>query len=182
MSAVLLSEAKTHLQITSDRHDAELQDFIDAAETRLAHEVGPLAPVEVVERHTGPGPLILRQIPVVEVSGVTEQDIAVDAADLDADLNTGILYRTGSFSTYPRGTVVTYTAGYETLPADLRQGVLELIRHLWDTQRGSGPGGARANLLNPDGDPTTAAGLAAYTLPNRVKELIAPYVSRGLIA
>lgn len=53
------------------------------------------------------------------------------------------------------------------LPADLRLAVIELTRHLWQTRRGP----------TARGQAETAG--AAYTLPFRVTQLLAPYELPG---
>jgi hypothetical protein len=176
---IALDDAKRHLNITTTTEDAELTDFIDRAVTRLAHEVGPLSPTDVSERHTGPGPLVLRQTPVLSVTSVDNDGTAVTP---DVDLATGIVYASG-LSRRQRSITVTYTAGYDPLPADLRHAALELLRHLWATQRGNTPGGARAGLLGTEGgDPTTAAAMQSYSLPYRVLEMIRPYQRTSVVA
>jgi hypothetical protein len=178
--AITLDDAKRHLNITTAVDDDELTDFIDRAVTRLTHEVGPLSPTEVTERHNGPGAIVLRQLPVLAVTSVDNAGTPV--TEPDVDLETGIIYASG-LSRRQRSVTVTYTAGFDPLPADLRHAALELLRHLWATQRGNTPGGARAGLLGTEGaDPTTAAGMQSYSLPYRVLEMIRPYQRTGVVA
>jgi hypothetical protein len=66
--------------------------------------------------------------------------------------------------------------GYVALPADLVLAAKEMVRHLWLTQRGSGvqrPGSRPSDTLS-----NTLPG-AAYTLPFRVEQLLAPYIRAG---
>lgn len=169
MSTVLLADVKAFLDITSTTHDAEVQAMTDRAEAVLAQHVGPLAATSVVDEvHTGPGPLALRQQPVVSVTSATNSGVAV--TDLDLDPTTGLLY--GSFTSAPRKVKVTYVAGRSTLPLDLEQAVLELVKHLWQSQRGNAP--SAMMLQSPD--ERTLQGVSSYLLPYRVQTLIEPHL------
>jgi hypothetical protein len=177
-----LDEVKEHLNIAGTTQDFELASFVQAAITRLEHEVGPLTPRSFTEMHP-PGRIIaLRKTPVVSVESITGTTLTV----WDLDTSTALIYpRAPWLGFYGFGRItVTYTAGFVTVPADVRMALLELVRHLWTTQRGTvSANGARADLLpSSGGDPTTAAGIAAYTMPYRVLEMIRPYVRPSSVA
>jgi hypothetical protein len=175
MSVVPLADAKVHLNFTTTTNDAELQDMLDRAESILARRVGPLAPVTVTDEvHTGPGPLLLKRYPVVSVTSAASDGVAV--TDLDLDAGAGLLY--GTFTSAFRKVRVTYTAGRSVLPADLEAAVLELVRHLWESQRGNAPS-ARA-LQDPD--ERTLQGVSSYLLPYRVQTLIEPHLLPSSVA
>jgi hypothetical protein len=90
-------------------------------------------------------------------------------ADLYLDTAAGVVtYNDGSAFTATYYTVV-YAAGRSTCPEDLLLAVKEQVRHLWQTQRG----GAVRNQAEP------APPGAAYLLPYRVEQLIAPHVQPG---
>ncbi len=168
MAAVLLSDVRTFLNISTTRHDDELLDTIDRAEAILSRRVGPLSLMTVTnEWHTGPGPLLLKRYPVVSLTAATSGGVAVADADLDTDA--GLLH--GTFSSVPRGVRVTYTAGRSVLPTDLEAAVLELVKHLWQSQR---PASAQAPPGSLGGDDAQPAG--AFLLPYRVQSLIEPYL------
>lgn len=167
MSVVQLDAAKTFLNITTTGNDTELQTMLDRAEAVLTRRVGPLAPVTVTDEvHTGPGPLVLRRYPTISVTSATSDGQAVDDLDLDAD--TGQLF--GTFTAAHRATTVTYQAGRATLPLDLEAAVLELTKHLWQSQRGSAPG------LPLQGPGEADIDAPRYLLPYRVQTLIEPYL------
>lgn len=175
MSVVTLASAKTFLNITTTTHDAELQAMLDRAESVLAKRVGPLAPVTVTDEvHTGPGPIVLRRFPVISVTSAASDGVAV--TDLDADTASGVVY--GTFSRALRKVKVTYTAGRATLPLDLEAAVLELTRHLWESQRGNSLATVPGSL--PGEDVQTPGG--SYLLPYRVQSLIEPYLLPGGLA
>jgi hypothetical protein len=69
---------------------------------------------------------------------------------------------------------VTYVAGYANPPAAAKQGVLEVIRHLWQTQRGSMSVMGR----NIAGDETYTT--PTYSLPRRAMELLDPVSLPGM--
>jgi hypothetical protein len=168
VSVVSLAAVKATLDVSSAAHDAELQEILDEAEVIIGVLVGPLAPVTVIDEvHTGPGPLLLKQHPVMSVSSATNDGVAVSDVDLDA--HAGVLY--GSFGSGRRGVRVTYVTGRDLSP-DLRRAVLELVRHLWETQRGNSPAG----MALRDPDERTLQGVSSYLLPYRVQTLIEPYL------
>lgn len=179
MSSVQLTDVKQFLNktgVNDSGDDEELQLFLDRAEAILTKRIGPLSPTPVTgEKHTGPGPLVLRRYPVISVTSATSA--GVDVTDLDLDLDSGVLY--GSFTAYPpRQVSITYVAGRDFLPADLEEAVLELVRHLWKSQRG---GGSLRPTFPGEDDPTTQQpGGASYLLPYRVESLIEPHLLRSI--
>lgn len=170
MSAVSLNDVKTFLNMTGTGDDAELLTMLDRAEAIIAARVGPLEPTTVTgEVHTGPGPLVLKQWPVVSVESVSSF-YGVPVTDFQVDADAGLVY--GIFSCTFRDTTVTYTAGRQTLSADLQGAVLELVKHLWSTQRV--PGSRRPVTSEPD--ERNLQGVGSYLLPYRVQTLIEPYL------
>lgn len=177
MSVVSLAEAKEFQDLGATASDAELQSMLNRAEAILVKLIGPLAPVAVTDEvHSGPGPLLLRRFPVVSVSSATSNGLAV--TDLDADVGAGVVY--GTFYGLPRSVKVSYVAGRTELPEDLVAAVLELVRHLWESQRV--PGAGRPGFQGyggGSGDTEPPAG-SGYLLPYRVQSLIEPYVRPGI--
>jgi hypothetical protein len=70
---------------------------------------------------------------------------------------------------------VVYSAGRASCPADLLLAVRELVRHIWETQRG---GTRRPGSSASSETANTIAG-AAYLFPFRVEQLLAPYIQPG---
>lgn len=172
MSAVLLSDAKQFLNITSDSQNAEVQAMLNRAEAIIAKHVGPLGVVAVTDEvHTGPGPLLLRNYPILSVLSATRSSLPVTDLDLEPS---GILH--GTFGLVPRSVKVSYTAGRAFLPPDLEAAVLELLRHLWESQRS---GSSLRPAFPGEGDPDTPA-TSGYLLPYRVQSLIEPYVRSAI--
>ena len=167
MSAITLDEALAYLRVAgaSTAVDRDLvQALIDTAETTVARYVGPLSSsAQSVAVVTG-GPTFV--LPSTTVSAVAS---AVSVAASPTTVTTGFLIGVGGVVTNTacaEGTwTVTYTAGWVTLPAPVRTAVLELVKHLPRPQ-------ASARSTGPDSGP-------GYLVPNRVRELLDPYVIPG---
>lgn len=177
MSVLTLAQAKAHLNVTGGQQDVEVQSMIAAAEAAIAKRCGPLSSTSTTVRVAGGSPeLVLPVTPAVSLTSVTPVDgSALTLSDLYLDTGAGLVtYNSGAgFSS--RLYDVVYNAGRTTVPDDLLMAVKELVRHMWATQRGptrrpgSTPSEAVAN---------TVPG-AAYALPFRVSELIAPHLQHG---
>jgi hypothetical protein len=119
-------------------------------------------------------------LPVAELVSVTPYaGTALDVDGLTLDKASGLItWAVGSSTPWfgAQGYTVVYKAGRNPVPADLKLAVMEMVRHLWSTQRGSGarrPGSSAPEQLAP-----SLPG-AAYTLPIRVEQLLAPYTFPG---
>lgn len=173
MSAVSVAEAQTHLKMSEGVSEVEVAAFIDAAEAAIAEVVGPLEAESTTSLVRGGGrALVLPVAPVISVTSVTPYDgTALVLGDMSIDLRSGLIENlTGTRFADQLHTVV-YSAGRASLPADLRLAVLELVRHYWQTQRG---GTGRPGRDAAEGYSNTIPG-AAYSMPFRVSELIAPH-------
>lgn len=170
MSALTLADAKTHLNMSGQTNDVELQGFIDAAEGIVAAKCGPLEPTTVVRRVRSDGAtLVLPVVPVLSVTSVVPAlgGTPVDVAALVPDPGSGVVSPIDYFSLAVGAYVVTYQAGRTEVPDDLLMAVKEMTRHLWRTQRG----GAQRPGSSPD---TPVAG---YLVPNAVAALMEPHVA-----
>lgn len=171
MSTLTLAQAKSHLNITGNTHDSDLQDVIDAAEAAISERCGPLSPTTVTARIPAAGQLTLPVVPVISLTSVTPVDSsALTIGDLYLDADSGVVEHNSGSTFSARYYTVVYSAGRSEVPADLLLAVKELVRHLWETRRGSTrrPG-------SPASESPTANPGAAYLLPYRVAELIAPH-------
>lgn len=177
MSAVKLARAKDHLNITSSTNDGELQGVIASAESLLAKKVGPLSPTVTTARvRGGDCQLVLPVTPVLSLTSVTPVGgTAVTIGDLDASSAGLVEYVQGG--RFGSGTyVVVYSAGRAELPEHLEMAVLELVRHLWTTQRGPSQ---RPGSTSSDAMANTLPG-AGHALPFRVSELISDDLQVGI--
>lgn len=172
-SVLSLDQAKQHLNITSTTNDAEVQVTIDAAEARLSQEVGPLSGVDKSARVSTAGAfLLLPSAPVQSLTSITDvrASEALDLTLLTLDGEAGTVYYTDGNSLFRSPAYdVAFRAGWSTVPADLMYAIKELVRHLWQTQRGNPMISSLA-----DQAPIGAAP-AGFALPNRVMEMIEPY-------
>jgi len=172
--------AREHLSMDPAMDDAVLNPLIAAASAAVQTYIGrPLAVGAYKEtvRLSRPVPeLALSRWPVVAVSAVTVDGVALDVAtDIEADKESGLLRRlraSGRYECWPVSTVVaTYEAGYETVPADIQQAVLTLVSDAW-AKRGRDPGLksiAIGSISLGYLDPNARAALSV------VEPLLAPY-------
>lgn len=179
---ISLAELKSHLNksITDTTDDAELMDWIDAARWVIENICGPVVPTTYTETHTGVAGrrlIRLRRRPVIDVSSVTVM-VGGDVWTLAAETNppgdrqyvvtrAGILYnRSSSFTlAWPGDVTITYRAGREVPPDNLRMAAREFITHAW-RQSQLAAGGTRPSTAGPD------ATSLSYGVPNRVRELL----------
>lgn len=172
MAAVTLVEVKAHLNISTTTQDDELAEFIARAEAAIAAKCGPLEPTAKTSRVRGGSSILaLPSWPVLSLTSITPLgEPALTVADYV--VTTGGIVEPAVGGSFPsRWYDVAYQAGRDTLPEDLRLGILELVRHLWQTQRG---GSVRPGSRPSEGTANTIPG-AAYLFPFRVEQLIAPY-------
>lgn len=187
-----ITAVKAHLNITGATNDAELVEFIRRAEVALVQRIGhvKVPDVAIVEYADGGGTAVhLDEVPIASVEAITVYGVTVPAADLDtgargwylasgeAGRRAGLIQHTDRF---PTGFVkVLFKPGRVPIPEDLELATLELIRHLWKTQRGNL--GGRPGLMGeavdqPDMGPRGGAvGQSGFSFPRRVTEMIAPY-------
>ena len=190
MGIVSLSEVKDHLNIpaTTTSLDEELRRFIDAASDLCEQYVGCVLGRETFTNELYNGNtdvLVLRNPRAMSITSVYENGTLLSAADYTLDPTGQRLFRVTSgtfnnpnyFGIWAPGVNairVSYISGFTNPPPSAKQGVLEVIRHLWQTQRGS------ANVLtrNQTGDdfyPT-----ATFSLPRRAMELLDPISLPGI--
>jgi len=179
-----LTDFKAHLNITGTDDDAELQSMLDAAVDVVENIVGTLSPRSTTETHynvSGPF-LVLRKVPVGALTALSVRlYVGMVAADQDVsgyllDPDTGVV-RTANG--YPlRGDItVTYTAGYDAVPAAVGLATLIIAAQLWETQRGAMPLPANAT----DDDTSAMVGFAP-AIPNRAKTLLEPFARGPVVA
>jgi hypothetical protein len=187
---VSLDEAKYHLNIPSTdvTQDDELRRIIDAASDLSESYVGQILGRKTFtnELYDGNNEFIrLRNPKAISVTSVYENGALLNSGQYVLDptgqrlyrIGSGTLYATNSYGYWSGGmnnVQVTYVAGWVNPPAAAKQGVLEVIRHLWQTQRGS------MSVLgrNISGDEMYQT--PTYSLPRRAMELLDPVSLPGL--
>jgi hypothetical protein len=173
---------------TASANENEVRRYIDAATDLAEGYVG-----QVLGRRTftdelydgGTEFIRIRNPKAISVTSVTENGLAVSASNYVLDytgqrlyrLGSGTLYATNSYGYWVQGMnniKITYVAGYVNPPMSAKQGVLEIIRHLWQTQRGA----MNVMTRNQTGDDFYQG--STYSLPRRAMELLDPVSFPGL--
>ena len=182
-------EALEYLNIpASSANENEVRRFIDAATDLAETYVG-----QVLGRRTFTNELYdggtefirIRNPKAISITSVYENGALVPSSNYVLDytgqrlyrIGSGTLYATNSYGYWTQGmnnVQITYVAGYVNPPMSAKQGVLEILRHLWQTQRGS------MNVMgrNIAGDELYNA--PTYSLPRRAMELLDPTSFPGL--
>lgn len=172
MAVLTLPDVKAHLNITTASEDTKLAAMIAAAEAAIAERVGPLEPASRTVRVTPYGRTLFVPSPAVSLTSVTDADgTATDTNDLHLVTRSGMVTRNDGGLFGARWYTITYQWGRATCPDDLKLAAMEMVRHLWTTQRGPS---RRPGSTDSDATANTIPG-AAYLLPFRVSELIAPH-------
>lgn len=146
----------------SFQHDDELAGLIEVAEQAGEKFTGRVFGLrECVDEFDSPsGAIVLSCLPVDPSSVVCSVGgVVVDSSAMPSGVVTGV---------WGGDVSVTYTAGYPEQPATDVQGVLEMVRHLWETQRGQ-----LARVDDGYAPGTT------FSIPRRVQELWGLDVSGG---
>lgn len=165
-----------HLNMGDEAGDNtnELNLMLEAATDVVENEVGPLLPREVTSTvHARSGALFLPSWPVLSVDTMTDPaglPVDVDGVGLGSGLVTLTNARLSSYGAY----TVTYTAGWDPVPAALRLAVLIVAKHLWETQRPSG--GSVPGRFGAEQFEVTQVSGKGFAIPNRAMELMAPYM------
>jgi hypothetical protein len=189
---VSVPEVKDHLRIpaTDRSHDARLRAMINALTPVIEGITGPIVQ-RVYQNETYDGGnffIALRHRPVISVQSVIEYrgPIAYVLTQVPTpDLGTIYSYmfeppgrlvrRTvgGGITPFPAGAdqvFVTYTAGFQTVPYNVREAALELVRvNYQQTEQGGRPQWGTDESVEPIAGP-----MLGFFIPNRVRELLSP--------
>lgn len=166
----------------------EIRRFIDAATDLAESYVG-----QVLGRRTftdelydgGADFIRIRNPKAISITSVYENGALVQPSGYALDYTGQRLFRVGSSTLYAQNSYgywtggfnnvkVTYVAGYVNPPMAAKQGVLEIIRHLWQTQRGA------INVMNRQLNGDELYQSPTYSLPRRAMELLDPTSFPGL--
>lgn len=172
---VSIESTKKQLNITDDSADEELRGYIESA-TAVVERVTGEAMVQrsFTEEHeiTGSGGrMALSWTPVVSLISVILIDNSVtwDPASLHVNKTTGVVsttYLSGLLQLAGRIEVI-YIAGHTVIPANCLLAGRIIIKHLWQTNRGS-KGTPRSGGMEDTG---MVPGFA-FAVPNRALELL----------
>jgi len=183
--------ALSHLNIPAASADEdEIRRFIDAAQDLAENYVGAvLGRRTIVETYDGQTDVLrLRSPRAISITTVVESDVTLDSSQYKLDdtgqrlyrLTTSTISASSSFGAYGywasgvNAVTVTYVAGFTVTPPAVQQGVLEILRHLWQTQRGA------ATVMNRMGAGDDFYTTPTYSLPRRAMELLDPASLPGI--
>lgn len=134
MPLATLAQLKAYLNITGTTADAELQSVLAAADAMVAGQLARnITPGARTERRHGNGKdmMLLRDAPIISIDTLTIDGQAIP----NADSNNGVGYVAQDFQLFLLGghrfncgrlnVVITYSAGFNTVPADLSHAVVE---------------------------------------------------------
>ena len=167
---VSLSEVKSRLQVRRTDQDEMLRSLIlvasDVCEGPEGTDRTWRKTVVTNEVHTGgEESFMLFRAPVLSITSVSADGSTLTAADYDLNPRTGRLYnRSGYWPASSRYAVsVSYVAGAAQIPPGVRDGVVELVRHLYSAQRGGSgiPRQEEPDYTQPGSGP-------GFLVPNRV--------------
>lgn len=170
-----LADARKLVGVTDSSQDARLQQLIDAAYEQAARYVGPLAPITVTETvDVRCGRAVLSRRPVQSITGVVG---LTDVTALTVDQATGAVtglpgngngWGWDGWAGRATQAIVTYVAGFDTVPASVEEGVRAWVRHRYLQEAyGSATYG---------GDAQAAAVTDFDGLPNAVRNAWGPYM------
>jgi hypothetical protein len=177
-SPATLEEFLAYLNKDSNAVDTvELQDTLEGA-TEAAegwHNVGPIMARSFTDRveATADGKLILPHTPVQSVTSATriQDSFAYLTVDLDVDKKAGIV--SGLNYRLPPGDYdVICEAGRNPVPVSLKQAVLIIAGHHWQTQQNTP---TRNRFAGSENDGVRVS--MGYLIPNRAAHLLQPHAS-----
>jgi len=144
--AINLDRVKQHLGVSFDADDDLISIFLDAATAAVEGPTGiGIALRPATYRLTldcwPAGPIRLPLRPATGVTSITYKDTAgaiqtLDPATYSIDLDTGTVCRAinaswPSLANLPGAVTVTFTAGFATIPADLKAAILLIVGHYY---------------------------------------------------
>jgi hypothetical protein len=160
-----LADLRAHLRKSSTASDEEVRRYGVVA-TELAEEwLGRAIRRRVIaEDHAAAaGGILLARLPVISVASVTADGVDITSSCV-VDLRAGVVAL--PYGMYAGPVTVAYVAGQTGSLARYQQGVLEIARHLWDTQRGG------SQLPRQQGAGDEWSGESGWSVPRRTMELL----------
>lgn len=173
---------------TTSANENEVRRFMDAATDLAEGYVG-----QVLGRRTftdelydgGQEFIRIRSPKVISITSVYENGSFLAATAYALDYTGQRLYRVGSQTIYATNSYgywtggfnnikITYVSGYVNPPMSAKQGVLEIIRHLWTTQRGA------ISVMGRSQSGDEMYSTPTYSLPRRAMELLDPVSLPGM--
>jgi hypothetical protein len=171
-----LPEARSECGVSSTAEDELLQRYVRVASSTCEQRTRVWRRQTLTDVRDGGEHYVRLRRPVISVTSVTETDVAVTSEGYVLDGRTGLLYR-GTMLVPWRWTpgraniTVTYVAGAAdgVVPEEIRQGVLMLVKHQWNSVRGGSGLPRQAGGDNWDLPP-------GFFVPNAVLECWDPWI------
>lgn len=164
-----LPALKSWLDIKGNEFDDDLERLITAISLFVKNWVGrSLLLAEYTEKRSGAGGpvLMLNQYPILSITSLQLDGHAILPAQYSFDDN-GIYLINGVFTRAKNNIVVVYQAGYDGVPADVEQAVIETAALRWK-ERGrigmtsKGMAGETTNFVISDFPPSAKSILNDY--------------------
>lgn len=174
-----LDDAKAALDIAGDEQDTKIAGWIEQASAAINTHCGRVFPAEKVEETIRPNPntvsLVLARFPITTIHSIVEGTTTLTADEYEADLQSGVIERLWSnryacWSCDP--VVVTYTAGFASIPADLQRACLVMLQHI---QSNVGRDMTLKSSATTDILSESWFAPSSDALPPEVASLVAPY-------
>jgi len=158
---VSLDEMKAYLSIASNTSDEELRGFIDTAAAAGESYTGRIfGRRSIVAEFVNPdGAVVFPGAPILSVTSIVDQGTTRTADEFTVRKTAAVIAPVGRWN---GDLTITAVCGDPVVPAPLRHGVMEMTRHLWQTQRGTLRMGVGADEWSPT---------MGFSLPRRVSEL-----------
>lgn len=142
---VTVDEAKTHLRISHTEDDTYILNLIKAATAFIEGPTGAgiavLSAQWRLSMDSLPTYIDIDLCPVTAIDSITVSGVALATNTYAYDLDSTPARIVGTYA--PQGYIgpgkvkVTFTAGYATVPADLKQCALLLVGHLYENREGT---------------------------------------------
>ena len=127
--------------------DAEITRALTRVQNRIEGYLDRmLESQEHVDKHlfVGPEPVVLLQWPVTALTSIDKDGDDIDVSSVLLDWKTGLLHHKNKL-TWGEDVEITYTAGYESCPEDIKMILIDLAQsHLAGTLEVMGPASTRA--------------------------------------
>jgi hypothetical protein len=186
-----LQEVKEYLNIpaTLTTSDEEIRRYMDAANDLAEQYTGVILGQRTYSDELYDGvsadAIRLRSPKAINIISVTENGVSVPSTGYYLDPTGQRLYRIGSNTIYATNNYgywapgvqnisISYRAGFVNPPMAAKQGVLEIIRHLWQSQRGG------MNVMSRSNSGDELYSTPTYSLPRRAMELLDPVSLPGM--
>lgn len=133
----LLEQAKQHLRVDGNEEDSYITSLITAAREAIEdYTLSSIALQELEARYNKVnGVLLLPRPPIQEIISVTVD--GVDVTEACSLISTRAVYFDQPFqASRPGGVVIRYVAGYADVPQVLKQAILLLVAHLYESREG----------------------------------------------